>query len=283
MRMQRNFYEVLGLQRTATKKEIKEKYYSLARQFHPDRAKDKQLADKLFVQINRAYSTLFNDVKRAKYDASLDAMDQAPARGPGSSLRPSSAPQPTTAQQVRAWFDQASRLQTAGDLIQAVTVCTKVIEAEPNNFPGLLLMGDLLAQTGKTHEASAIYDRAVRINPTNSLLREKITRLNALIERRNTNPGIAKQQAGRPTTPPPGAQRPTVSGQGVAQRQPGTPTPNGAQRPGVAPGAYGAQRPSVTQKPPLTPPPVAQRPPTPPAPKPEPPPKSLFDRLLNRK
>ena len=80
MRMQRNFYEVLGLTRTATKKEIKEKYYTLARQFHPDRAKDKQLADRLFVQINRAYSTLFNDIKRAKYDASLDAIDQAPAR-----------------------------------------------------------------------------------------------------------------------------------------------------------------------------------------------------------
>jgi curved DNA-binding protein CbpA len=265
--MQRNFYEVLGLQRTATKAEIKEKYYTLARLFHPDRAKDKVSADRLFVQINRAYSTLYNDVKRAKYDASLDAIDQVPNRpGTTAGSRPAASAQPITPQQVRTLFDQASRMQLSGDLAQAITLSNKVVEAEPNNLPGLILLGDLLAQTGKHQEALTIYERAGRIQPGNLLLREKTTRLRALIERRTTAPDSA---ANRPPTAQPAAHRPM-----------GAPTTNG----NGAASSNGTQRPPL-QKPPLQAPPVAQRPPTPTPPpaKPAAPAKSLFDRLLNRK
>ena len=48
MRLKRNYYEVMGLSRTATAIEVKKKYHELARQFHPDRAKDKELAARLF-------------------------------------------------------------------------------------------------------------------------------------------------------------------------------------------------------------------------------------------
>jgi curved DNA-binding protein CbpA len=197
MRMQRNFYEVLGVPRNATKREIKDKYYVLVRQYHPDRAKDKQLADTLFVQINRAYTTLYNDEKRAKYDASLDATNLIPAR-PGSSVARQpvqQAPEQVTTQQIRAWFDEASRYDLKGDFTQAIVLCTKTLEADPSNFPGLLLMGDLLAKTGKLNEALDTYKKAARIQPSNHLLREKMTRLTGLIERRTTNPGVAGNNA----------------------------------------------------------------------------------------
>jgi curved DNA-binding protein CbpA len=203
MRMQRNFYEVLGLPRTATQQEIKDKYHSLARLYHPDRAKDKELADRLFVQINRAYTTLKDDVKRTRYDASLEAITGAAhpnvQRQQNSGQAP--APAPVTPQQVREWYDQASRLQLKGDLTQAIKVLSRATEADPNHFPGILLMGDLLAQSGKPVEALAMFERAAKIQPANRLLREKIARLNAVNARRSTNPGQARPGAPGPARP----------------------------------------------------------------------------------
>jgi len=200
--MQRTFYEVLGVPRNASKTEIKEKYYALARKFHPDRAQDKQTADRLFVQINRAYSTLYNDAKRAKYDAGLDGISQVPSRPSPSSAssyaaprpqpQPQPAPQPPTVEQVRTWFDQASRKQLAGDIEAATALCTRVLQADPTNFPGLLLMGDLLSQTGKLEQGLQEYEKAAKIQPGNHLLREKMNRLRSLIERRSTNSPAAK-------------------------------------------------------------------------------------------
>jgi len=73
MRLKRNYYEVMGLSRTATAIEVKKKYHELARQFHPDRAKDKELAARLFSQINLAYRTLIDDGRRSLYDAGLQS------------------------------------------------------------------------------------------------------------------------------------------------------------------------------------------------------------------
>ena len=51
MRIQRTYYEVMGLPRDSNAQQVKAKYHELARQFHPDRAKDKALAERLFVQM----------------------------------------------------------------------------------------------------------------------------------------------------------------------------------------------------------------------------------------
>jgi curved DNA-binding protein CbpA len=221
--MQRSFYEVLGVPRNATRQEIKDKYHNLARQYHPDRAKDKVLADKLFVQINRAYTTLQSDLKRAQYDASLDALAYVPPQPSAprmqqtsqpaarASQSPPSAPQPVTAQQIRQWFDQASRLQLKGDFDQAIHYCQLTLNADPSNFPGLLLMGDLLADTGKLDEGLAMYERATKIQPANRLLREKMTRLSGLISRRTTLPGIARRASENIAPPPVSQSKPSVS------------------------------------------------------------------------
>jgi curved DNA-binding protein CbpA len=207
MRMQRNFYEVLGVQRNATQQEIKEKYLNLARQYHPDRAKDKEIADRLFVQINRAYTTLSNRTKREQYDATLGSVLASPSqqasRQTMSQPVPAPAPAPPTQQQIREWFDQAARLQMKGDLTQGLELCYKVINADPNFFAALLLTGDLLAQTRKESEALAMYERAAKIQPTNRLLREKISRLSTLMARRTTNPGLGARPSAENISPPP--------------------------------------------------------------------------------
>src|ERR1700730_11839023 len=66
----RDYYETLGVPKTATADEIKSAFRKLARKYHPDvvKAKDKATAEEKFKQINEAYEVLSDSEKRKKYD-----------------------------------------------------------------------------------------------------------------------------------------------------------------------------------------------------------------------
>jgi curved DNA-binding protein len=64
----RDYYETLGVSKTASDEEIKKAFRKLARQHHPDVAKDKKAAEEKFKQINEAYEVLGDSEKRRKYD-----------------------------------------------------------------------------------------------------------------------------------------------------------------------------------------------------------------------
>jgi len=63
----KDFYKILGLSKTADKKEIKAAYASLVKKNHPDVNKGAG-SDALIKDINLAYSVLSNDEKRKEYD-----------------------------------------------------------------------------------------------------------------------------------------------------------------------------------------------------------------------
>ncbi len=63
----RDYYEVLGVDRTATRDEIKHAYRKLALKFHPDKNKDPGAAAK-FRELAEAYAVLSDDAKRKEYD-----------------------------------------------------------------------------------------------------------------------------------------------------------------------------------------------------------------------
>ncbi|MFB6636297.1 DnaJ C-terminal domain-containing protein [Streptomyces chartreusis] len=65
--MARDFYEVLGVARTADPDEIQRAYRTLARRYHPDVNKDPQ-AEERFKEINEAFSVLSDPEQRARYD-----------------------------------------------------------------------------------------------------------------------------------------------------------------------------------------------------------------------
>ncbi len=64
----KDYYATLGVARGASQEQIKKAFRKLARQFHPDVAKDKKAAEEKFKEINEAYEVLSDPEKRKKYD-----------------------------------------------------------------------------------------------------------------------------------------------------------------------------------------------------------------------
>ena len=64
----RDYYEVLGVQKNATKEEIKKAYRKQALKFHPDKNPGNKEAEEKFKEAAEAYEVLSNDEKRARYD-----------------------------------------------------------------------------------------------------------------------------------------------------------------------------------------------------------------------
>ena len=64
----KDYYEILGVPRDASDADIKKNFRKLAREYHPDVAKDKKRAEEKFKEINEAYEVLSDSAKRKKYD-----------------------------------------------------------------------------------------------------------------------------------------------------------------------------------------------------------------------
>ncbi|HAI13093.1 MAG TPA: molecular chaperone DnaJ [Phycisphaerales bacterium] len=68
MATQRDYYEILGIGKTASQDDIKRSYRKLAMKFHPDRNPDNKEAEEKFKEAAEAYEVLSDDQKRARYD-----------------------------------------------------------------------------------------------------------------------------------------------------------------------------------------------------------------------
>jgi len=63
--MKQDYYETLGIKKSASKDEIKKAFYKLAHTYHPDKKGGNEAK---FKQVNEAYQVLSDDAKRSKYD-----------------------------------------------------------------------------------------------------------------------------------------------------------------------------------------------------------------------
>src|ERR1700751_990646 len=76
-----DFYDTLGVSKSADAAELKRAYRKLAMQYHPDRNSGDKAAEQKFKDISEAYDVLKDDQKRAAYDRFGHAAFEAGSRG----------------------------------------------------------------------------------------------------------------------------------------------------------------------------------------------------------
>lgn len=72
MKHYKNYYKILNVNKDATNHEIRESYYNLALEFHPDKLKDATGDSLYFIEISEAYEILKNKQKRSEYDKNYE-------------------------------------------------------------------------------------------------------------------------------------------------------------------------------------------------------------------
>jgi molecular chaperone DnaJ len=83
----RDYYDVLGVKKTASQDEIKKAYRKLARKYHPDANPDDSKAEEKFKEVSSAYEVLSDPEKRKQYDAGPSFFGQGPQGGAGGGFR----------------------------------------------------------------------------------------------------------------------------------------------------------------------------------------------------
>jgi curved DNA-binding protein len=106
--MPRDFYEVLGVPRTATTDEIKKAYRKLAQKFHPDKNPGDKQAEAKFKEVNEANAVLSDAKKREMYDQFGHRGPQFGGFGGGGGEGPSGFPTWTGAGGPQGSFDPAA-------------------------------------------------------------------------------------------------------------------------------------------------------------------------------
>src|SRR5437667_3619841 len=65
---EKDYYDILGVKKTATDEELKKAYRNLAKKYHPDKNKGNKEAENKFKEISEAYAVLSDKEKRQQYD-----------------------------------------------------------------------------------------------------------------------------------------------------------------------------------------------------------------------
>lgn len=172
MRTSRNHYEVLGLPKDATLVQIKRRYRELARKYHPDVARDKELAHRLFIQISEAYDTLSDPDRRKAYDLGLQS-DYISTTGRSTTAGSSSPPASTVIEFLR----NAQLAFVKKQYSETLTNCKSALKVEPRNAHAYAIMGDVYRMQGKTEHAIDAFSMALQFNPKDQESQRKLMKL----------------------------------------------------------------------------------------------------------
>jgi DnaJ-class molecular chaperone len=159
-----DFYQILGLARSATNAEVRQAYTKLAREQHPDRFSDatqKERAQEVFKQLTAAFNALSNERERKEYDRSLE--------------RPSAT---TPEEMAREAYELGQELFGVGDYGEAAAQFRAAVHRAPNEARYQAALGKALAKSPQTsHEAVDAFERAVRLQPQSVALHVELAAL----------------------------------------------------------------------------------------------------------
>jgi curved DNA-binding protein CbpA len=148
----RNYYELLGVGRTATAAEVRQAYLRLAREKHPDRFSDpteKARAQSFFQDLTAAFNTLHNDNSRREYDAETE--------------RPKPVDPAEIAQEA---YGRGLQMLEEGQLQDAVTALHVAVHHAPNEARYHAALGRALGRHPPTaREGIQALERAVHLAP----------------------------------------------------------------------------------------------------------------------
>jgi molecular chaperone DnaJ len=119
--MKVNYYEVLGVERSASESEIRERFRKLAREKHPDRYRgdDKADAERKFQTLTEAVNVLTNPARRKQHDAELTAGKPAGAAD--------------FAQVAKAYLAKGAKAYKDGDIRTAYENFDMAVKHNPND------------------------------------------------------------------------------------------------------------------------------------------------------
>jgi curved DNA-binding protein CbpA len=155
-------YGVLGVDRTARLKSIREAYYALARRYHPDRFRSGPLADLLprfeefFTLVTSAYNTLSDSARRAEYDEQLNAAKK------GDETKDTD-----TGYLARQNYLRARALAAQRKFTEAVTFLENAISLDPRQAEYHLELGLVLSRNPRhREEAERHLLETIELSPT---------------------------------------------------------------------------------------------------------------------
>ncbi len=169
MLMVKDYYQILGIEPSASGEEIKRRFRELVRRYHPDVHPDKLFSHELFRQILEAYKVLSDPEKRRLYDASRRT------RKPFATTEVEIPPRPPV--DMEGLLLRAEIALIRGNLKDAVELCNEVLKKDPKNAFAYNLLGDIFRLQGRTKEAIEMYSYAVQFDPYKPIYAEKLDRL----------------------------------------------------------------------------------------------------------
>lgn len=198
--MKVNYYEVLGVERSASEQEIRDRFRRLARENHPDRYRgpDKADAERRFQTLTEAVNVLTNANRRKQHDAELSS------GGPKTTADLTAVAKAYLAKGVKAYkdgdirsayenFDMAVKhnpadakayhylalaaIRIPSAVRQAVQAIETAVQKEPVNSQYLKDAGMICRRAGLPAKAERYFDEALQWDPTNPELQNALAEL----------------------------------------------------------------------------------------------------------
>ncbi|HBR57164.1 MAG TPA: hypothetical protein DEA22_06805 [Blastocatellia bacterium] len=172
-----DLYETLGLPRNTSADLIKDRYFGLAKQFHPDRyhrekPETRRRIQNAFSRIAQAYETLKASDSRETYDYKLKREDEIRSRRREAGLAEELAPEDIRIESGRENFEQGLRMFEEKEFASAIALFARAVHYSPDNALYRAHYGRALSiDTKQRHKAESELQAAAKAEPANAEIR----------------------------------------------------------------------------------------------------------------